>query len=88
MILMLSQRLWVPHLQLKTILLDFRRRLFDPRTLSSGPSAYNAGGIDDAEPEVCMKNPLPEVLMAKEGLDFTHIDKRLRGYKNAATVVP
>ena len=58
---MLPQGLWVSHVQLKTVLLDCRWRLFDPRTLSSGPSAYNTRGIDDAEPEVCMKKVLPEI---------------------------
>ena len=85
---MLSQPLWLPHVQLKTILLDCRRRLFDPRTLSSGLSAYNSRGIDDAEPEVCMKQPLPEIVMAKEGSSFSYIDRRLKGYENVATVVP
>ena len=85
---MLSQPLWVPHLQLKTILLDCRHRLFDHRTLSSDSSAYNTRGIDDAEPEVCMKEPLPEIVMAKGGPSFTYLDKRLKGYDNVATVVP
>ena len=62
---MLSQPLWLPHVQLKTFLLICRQRLCDPRTLASGPSAYNTRGSDDAELEVCMKEPLPEIYIAK-----------------------
>ena len=85
---MLTQPLWVSHVQLKTVLLDCRQRLLDQRTLSSDPSAYNTRGVDNAEPEVCMKEPLREIDLAKEGPSLTYLDKRLKGYENVATVVP
>ena len=57
--------------------------IFDGAFLIQGlfhlaPSAYNARGIDDAEPEVCMKKPRPEILIAKEGPSIIYIDEGQR----------